>query len=228
MKVIVCDDEELCREEEVKLCKEYFVNKDLTADIISLPSGEALIAHTEKVDLIILDIEMNGINGIEVKDILVKQNRNSAIIYVTSHDELIKPAFGRNVYGFLSKPVCREEMYRILDVIYKDRVNLQLINFDNEWIRIIDIKYIFAEDKYCRIHMADTNYLIRSRITDWEQRLPSSDFIRIQKSCILNFKFVKKIAQEITMKDNVVLTYSRKKKELIKQKYNKYLIEHAW
>ncbi|HHV09327.1 MAG TPA: response regulator transcription factor [Clostridiales bacterium] len=229
MKIAICDDEEKYREIGRWLCSQYFLDKRISFEVIEFSSGEAVIEYTEKIDLIILDIEMQGMNGIEVKEILTKRNSNGAIIYVTNHEELMQPAFGKNVYGFLLKPIYEEELYQILDVVYKNRMEPRLIQVtDSVWVRSTEIRYIFAEDKYCRIYTMDTNYLIRSRISDWEGKLPGSDFIRVQKSCIVNFKFIRRIGQDIIMEDNTVLTYSRNKREVIKNNYNTYLIEHAW
>jgi len=229
LRIAICDDEKKYRDMGLMLCKKYFNNKKIPVEFISFSSGESVLAYTEKIDLILLDIEMKGIDGLEVKEILRKQNKNSSIIYITNHEELIKPAFGKNVYGFLTKPFHEDELYRILDVICKDRINQKLIQIDsNTWVKKSEIKYIKAEDKYCRFYTIDMEYLIRCRIRDMEDLLQGNDFHRIHRSYIINFKYVKKIAQKIMMDDNTVLPYSRNKKEQIINSYNAYLIDNAW
>lgn len=227
--IAVCDDEEKYRNIELELCKNYFKEKNISIEVRTFNSGENIIEYCEKIDIVLLDIEMQGVDGIKVKNEFVRQNKNSAIIYITSHEELIRHAFGKNVFGFLTKPISREELFKLLEVIYKDRINQNLLQIeDNVYIRYKDIKYILAEDKYCKIYTKDNEHLVRSKISDFERILASGDFIRIQRSCIINFRYIKCIKQTVIMEDNSIMKIGRNKKQFLKDSYNTYLINNAW
>jgi len=224
----ICDDEEKYRNTEIELCNQYFKEKNISVEIISFTSGEELLAYIGQIDIILLDIQMQGINGIEVKENLLKQKKNSSIIYVTNHEHLMRPAFGKNVYGFISKPIRQEELIKILHVICKERLDNRYIQVTDEIrIKLNELKYIKSEDKYCIFYVEDIKQLVRTKISDWENKLPD-DFIRINKSYIVNFEFIQYKNNKIILEDNTFLNIAREKKELFRINYNKYTMENAW
>jgi len=225
----ICDDEEKYRNTEIELCEQYFKEKNIPVEIISFASGEMLLEHIGQIDIILLDIEMQGINGIEVKENLLMQKKNSSIIYVTSHEDLMKPAFGKNVYGFISKPIVQEELIKILQVICKERLDNRYIQVTDEIrIKLNELKYIKSEDKYCVFYTEEDNKkLVRNKISDWENNLPNN-FIRINKSYIVNLKFVQYKKNKILLEDSTCLNIAREKKELFIKSYSKYTLDNAW
>lgn len=66
-----------------------------------------------------LDIEMGKISGIEVKDQLLEKNCETQIVFLTSHSECMKEAFGRNVVGFIEKKNITDELSVILKNIQR-------------------------------------------------------------------------------------------------------------
>lgn len=81
-------------------------------------SGEELLRDSSS-DVLLLDVEMPGMNGIAVKNFLQNQRAMTRILFVSSHEETITEAFGREVYGFLYKAVTyelfREKMQFLLE-----------------------------------------------------------------------------------------------------------------
>ena len=101
MRIGICDD---CEEDLISLkdiCNQYG-----HTDITLYHSGEELLAdpNSSKLELLFLDIEMDGQSGLEVKDILEHTNAFTFIVFCTSHTECMMDAFGQNVISFLSKP----------------------------------------------------------------------------------------------------------------------------
>ena len=105
MKIIICDD---CRseiEEIRKLCEDYSEKKGLEASIEELTDPMALLERNPlDADILILDVEMGDVSGIEIKDELAQRENGPLVIFVTSHPEAMSRAFNRNVIGFLLKP----------------------------------------------------------------------------------------------------------------------------
>ena len=101
MKIGICDDDPKTREQLNNLC-----HKLGYIDTYQFDSGEELLSSDicHSLTLVFLDIEMNGMTGIEVKNILEQKCPFTLIIFNTSHEEQIKDAFGRNVISFISKP----------------------------------------------------------------------------------------------------------------------------
>ena len=106
MRIAVCDDQVIYREELIKQCK-TILNENTYYGCFD--SGECLLHAEEEFDLLFLDIEMTGMDGIQVKDILEQKQSSMKIIFLTSHEERMIEAFGNHVIGFLKKPIQRME-----------------------------------------------------------------------------------------------------------------------
>lgn len=104
MRIGFCDD----RPEDRAAVAKVLAGLELAADMFD--TGEALQAAfwKEAYDLVLLDIEMPGINGYELAGVLKKQNISCEIIFITEHTELVLDAFAfkparRKYSGFLLK-----------------------------------------------------------------------------------------------------------------------------
>lgn len=178
----------------------------------------------EKPDILILDIEMEHIDGLKVRDLLEQTDNEVLIIFCTSHDEIMSKAYGRNVTDFIKKPVREEEIEKKL---------LHAINIINrrvKWIclntisgltkfKISDIVYGIAQGRYLKIYMLDgSEYFITDKgVSQLYEMLKDMNFARISRSIIINFENVNTIGDEIIMTDGVKLKSSRR----MKNKYKK-------
>ena len=104
LKIAVCDDEAVVRS--------ALINALETLDIVfkakEYSSGSELVMSDEEYDLIFLDIEMDGINGMETAEQLRKKGCKSNIVFLTSHTEFMQAAFRVRAFRFLEKPVDRK------------------------------------------------------------------------------------------------------------------------
>lgn len=80
-------------------------------DIVSFESGEALLADTGSKDIVFLDIEMAGLNGIYVGKALKEQNKNTIIFIITSYVEYLDDAMRFHVFRYLTKPLNPQRLY---------------------------------------------------------------------------------------------------------------------
>ena len=85
MRIIICDDDLLIIEQLQKYIKSYFESIHLKCpQLVSFTNGESLLADKGEKDIVFLDIEMPGMNGIYVGNELKKINKNVIIFIVTS------------------------------------------------------------------------------------------------------------------------------------------------
>ena len=106
MKIVICDDREFELEILRTMCEEYAAENSLEADIVC--TADAACIEAEQPDILILDIEMPQKSGIEIKNELAKGDR-PLIIFATAYFEFMKEAFGKNVIGYMQKPVKKFE-----------------------------------------------------------------------------------------------------------------------
>ena len=88
MRILICDDDPLIIEQLQKFIESFFKSNHIKCpELVSFTSGESLLADSEEKDLVFLDIEMPGMNGIYIGNELKKANKNVIIFVVTSYSE---------------------------------------------------------------------------------------------------------------------------------------------
>ena len=105
MIIGICDDEKIMREQVEKIRHKVTDGYDEEILVQTYSDGSAVLDGT--FDILILDIEMEDVDGISVKNIFQNRKRDTIIIFVTSHDEMMSQAFGVNVIGFVTKNIWR-------------------------------------------------------------------------------------------------------------------------
>ena len=113
MRIAICDDDILIIEQLKCYIKTFFESKNIKCpEITSFHSGESLLADKEDKDILFLDIEMSGINGIYVGKELKKANDRIIIFIVTSYPEYLDEAMRFHVFRYLSKPLDKQRFFR--------------------------------------------------------------------------------------------------------------------
>ena len=115
MRILICDDDTLIIEQLKKYIESYFESNHLKCpELVSFTSGEALLTDKGEKDIVFLDIEMPGLNGINTATELIKRNPSVLIIIVTSHLDYLDDAMKIHVFRYLTKPVEKKRLSRSL------------------------------------------------------------------------------------------------------------------
>lgn len=106
MRILICDDDPLMIEQLKAYCKEFFEKIHVKCpELVCFSDGESLLSDEGEKDLLFLDIEMPGMNGIYVGNELKKANSDIIIFIVTSYSEYLDEAMRFHVFRYLSKPL---------------------------------------------------------------------------------------------------------------------------
>lgn len=162
----------------------------------SAPDAYSKIVSHE-IDLLLLDIEMPGMSGIE----LVKSlgNKKPLIIFTTSQRDYAADAFDLNVVDFVTKPVTparflqsitkAKEIFHKTGMVKPGKEDEFIFIRDSNVVRRIklaDILYLEAMGDYVKIYLTTQTYSIHSTLKSVEDKLPSGTFIRVHRSFIIN------------------------------------------
>ena len=195
MRIAICDDEKSFLEDIIKHIDFFSKDNDIEMQKSVFTCGEELLAHKNKFDIAILDVEMNGIDGIKLGEQLRKINSHIILIYVTAHKQYLDDALNLNAVRFFEKPIDSKRFYRGLkDAI--DRIDSTTINFylkdgtTTERINAKDIVYIEIENRKSKVVTLDKTYHSAEHINFWSDNLISTIFVSPHKSYIINFNFV--------------------------------------
>lgn len=231
MRIAVCDDDETAVSFLRELIESYPKQK-LNADGYS--SGEDLLRTRNIYDLIFLDIDMKGIDGIETARRIRIHDRKVKIVYVTSYKEYAGKAFSVHAFGYLLKPVKQEKIWKqIEDALLwqeEEAPEVKQVEFTavEGLVRLpVDMIYYF-EYQNRRIYMKakDTTYEMRGKISDIAGRMEEYGFSVPHKSFVVNLYHVKNIkGYEILMMNGEWIPLSQKQAVQFKEKLSLYLAD---
>ena len=229
----ICDDEQKSIDITKKFCEEVSGELDIEFAFCIFASGEEVLKCDEEIDILMLDIEMSGMNGIETMHILEDMSNIRNILFVSGYSDYIHESFGIKTKGFVCKPIeysrLKKEIEKTILYIKKD-INKQFVEADvggkHMLIDTENIMYIQGEGRYVRLVTSTESYLVTENIKVWEEKLCGSSIHRVHKSYIVNYKFVQNIVgTEVVLKDDVKLSIGRKYYKLVKDQYREYIFE---
>lgn len=228
--VAVCDDDEYFRGKCRKMCEAFFKKRNQSVEILEFSSAEELMKNDSQLYIIFLDIEMPGLSGIEVKNMLNKTQPKAAIIYITNYSSYMSDAFGRNVYCFLEKPLKYQTFNSSVKKVIKDlTVQGDSMIINDKKILLSQIMYIKGEDKYVRfVIYGKAPEIVRGTMNEWEEKLEEKGFFRTHRSYIVNFLWVYSTEHKLTLKNKEIIPVSKKIKKVLKDKYHAFLNEMAY
>ncbi len=194
MKIAICDDNAIMRDDLKNRLMEYALSKNLIFLYSDFSNGDDLIASNRNFDLIFLDYKMEGINGLETARRLRKNSNNTAIIFLTSYPHVVFDTFEVNAYRFLLKPVDNAKLNAAMDDFLADLDDDKFIAIktdeDTKRIKIDDIIYAEASDKYCYIRTVDENILYKKTLSEFEKLLPADKFYRSHRTYLVGFRHI--------------------------------------
>ena len=227
MRIVICDDDRFFCNETKNYCLSYLKDKGLNCEILEFSSGEEVLAYEGTIDLLLLDIQMKEIDGITVKNKLRELKKDTKIIFLTSHREMMQDAFGGQVYSFLCKPIKKEPFYKAMDLVMKELNEdfvVDLICYDKKhYITGKDILYLKAEDKYTRVITNKKEFLDGRNMKEWEKLLEGYHFYRSHKSYIINLAHVNNYRDVIIMDNGHKVNVSRRNLKDFRDLYSNYM-----
>lgn len=235
MRIAVCDDESIFREEIIAFIENYYGKLDVTC--ISCENGNILLEKYEKgagIEAVFLDIEMPVLDGMETAKQLRKKGYEGPVIFLTSHTEMAMDGYEVTAFRFLAKPVQKEKLIQALQdlkLLLFEQKKL-VIRYEGEDIilAINNICYIEAMNNYVSIVLEDKEYMVRMKITDIENMLKkhTDTFIKVHRSYIVNLSHVvKHKGKEIYITGGQVLPLSRGMVKPFKEQLIKYVRNSA-
>lgn len=232
LRIVFCDDEP----NTVKYYENYLADLlkqrgvSYTADSFT-DSGKLLsLLYTGYTwDVYFLDIDMPMVNGLNLGKKIREVNPDAYLIYLSIHRELVFDTFENRAFRFLPKDEFHSRIEECVDSLLKDmkredQVQMLTLDSGGKLYRYgIDvIQYIKSTDKYVEITLQDgtTSEAIRYKITDLEEQLNAAGFIRVHRSYLVNYKYIRSIRPaQIVMDDGTVIPISRYRAEAIRQTF---------
>lgn len=225
----ICDDESLVRQHIKELCDGFFAERSLPYECIEFASGEEFLNYGDApIDLLFLDIELGGMNGIQVKKIIEQKENVWRIIFVTNYQEVVWEAFGFRTLTFLRKPVNATELKEWLEVALREmQKNISYgfpIDKGMSYVKLEDIYYFEAAGNYTYLFTKDGKLLVCENLKACQDKMSGTPILRIHKSYLINMQNVKNWeSEQVLLMNDVRFTLGRQYKKEARKTYLEFV-----
>ena len=197
----ICDDESKEIEYLKQLVQQWANKHSYSTSIDTFPSAEAFLfqyAEDKSYDILLLDIEMANMNGVQLAKTIRAENKEVQIIFITGFLEYISDGYDVDALHYLLKPISEEKFFSVLDrAVEKLKRNERILILDlgDESVRIplYEIQYLEVQRNYVTVH-GKNEYTIKSSLSELEKELDNM-FFRVGRSFIVNLRYVRRITK---------------------------------
>lgn len=234
IQIAVCDDEDIYLQKIFEYMKKFFSKNKIESNISLYKNGNMLIKSCMRnhFDIVMLDIDMPEINGIDTAEQIRKLNGNMLLVFITNMEHLVFESIKQSPYRFIRKQLFDTEMNEFLisiqrkfaadTIYYKSFLNGELIS-----VCIYDILYFESFGHKIFIHTADNIFRVCDTLENIAQKYMPLGFIRIHKSILVNYRYIFEISNKSVLLDNeVTLPVSRHRINDVKKSYLFFMREN--
>ncbi|QUH28450.1 LytR/AlgR family response regulator transcription factor [Vallitalea guaymasensis] len=236
--IAICDDNISDTEHIEKQLRQLESCLSINIDIQIFYSGESFCKSINKscpFDIVLMDIEMDGIDGIVAGEKLRADDENDRVllIYISSHENYYRRLFDVQPFSFMQKPIDANEFYdklnKAIEKIIKRRKNgksnILPISQKGKEILIPMNNILYLESKVRLIHLFTTDGMIiyYGTLSKEEKKLTQYEFVRTHQSYIVNLQYIKIVtSNNLTLINDMLIPISSNRKNLVKERYMEY------
>lgn len=228
MKIAICDDDEKDRSEMRRMTAEYMDLHNYHVRIDDFPTGEAFLERElSEYDLVIMDIFMGRLNGIETAKAILEKNPNTQIIFCSSSNAYAAESYDVSALRYFLKPVAREKLFATLDRYFHIHTTMRTLVFKRnrmeEYVYLTDILWIEADGHRCVIHTRSGEITTRTSFTQLCDQLRDADFIRPIRYALVSLAVVATVPSDVlTLTDGTTVPISRELRQEMRQAFTAY------
>jgi DNA-binding LytR/AlgR family response regulator len=203
LRVLVVDDERPALDElQFLLAQDDRIGEVVTCD----SATEALrTLHEREVDAVFLDIQMPGLTGLELAQVLKRFRTPPPVVFVTAHEAHAVDAFELRAVDYVLKPVREERLAEAVRRIIEgerppapvEEVQIPVeLGGVTRFVDRGDVTHVEAHGDYARLHTAAGSHLIRVPLTTLEEEWAGAGFVRIHRSLLVALGHVTEVRME--------------------------------
>lgn len=214
--IAVCDDSEADSACLSGLVRQWAEENHTAVQVDSFASAEAFLFHYEEnrtYDILLLDVEMGQLNGVELARKIRRENSTIQIVFVTGYSDYIADGYDVAALHYLVKPVDSRKLFTVLgrarDTLIRQERRL-LLNMSGETARIPlhEVRYIEVRGNYVTVH-AKEEYTLKTTLAAVEKQLDDS-FFRVGRSYIINLGYIRRVGRtQAELEDGTLIPLPR-------------------
>lgn len=234
MRIAICDDDEQERACLSRMITEYQLSREVSFDCLLFHNGTEFLCDLKggEYDLVLLDVLMPGVSGMQVAQELRELDKNVKIIFISSSPEFAIESYSVGAYHYLLKPVDADSFFRLLDrarselfmqaeqgFALKNREGVVGISFTRlEYVEVINKTVVF--------HLANgVVYETAAALADFEEMLLSRpEFLKTHRSYIINISYIETFSGNcVVTKSGYEIPVSRHRRNQVRDAYIHFL-----
>lgn len=197
----ICDDKPEDGRLAARLCAQWAARTGAEVELEIFPSAEAFLfryGERKDFDILLLDIEMSGMDGVELARTVRRDNEAVQIVFITGYADYIAEGYEVSALHYLMKPVNEEKFDRVLTrAVSRLARNEPFLTLElpGETVRVplLEIRYVDVQQNYVTVH-AREDYTFKRSLGEIEAALDRR-FYRVGRSCIVNLTCIRRVAR---------------------------------
>lgn len=228
MKICIVEDEAVWRNQITAAIEKYCMDKNISVQISAYGSGKDFMEHPD-VDLLFLDIELaDGEDGFGIAERLMDSKSPCKICFLTSHTEMARQGYRVNAFRYIDKKYL-EEIDEALECFFKTKIQERSICCKDVagicvTIHLSELLLVETSGRKLRYLMLDgSEYLCEGQISETAQGLAAFGFFYVQRSYIVNLKYIESVnSREIMLCNGLKVTIGRVRSGEFKKEFFKW------
>lgn len=231
LHIAVCDDEAADRIQIAGKAEKIMQEEELSCTVSSYESGSDLLAaiqHGERFHMLLLDVMMDELGGMELAAALRKMGEDTAIIFISTNQEMALRGYEVSAVRYLAKPVQSERLREAMLYCYRTFCEKKEIllptNKGQCRIPLLDIVYAEAMERMTKLVLKNRMETLNMKFSDLAGSLPGHQFILCHRSYLVNLDYVSYVRnRELELATGEVLPVSKYRHSALRQKLVDYL-----
>lgn len=219
MFIAVCEDESAIRDYEKKLITDWALQKNISVSVDCYTSAENFLFESEdklEYDLLLLDIQMGKMNGIDLAKTLRKRGFSGQLIFLTGVRDYAIEGYEVGAVRYILKPADEKNLPPVLDLVYEEYTKksqeyfLLQIGNDVTKLPLEKIIYLEADGHYVHLLGTETEQQWKTSFAQATQGLETKGFFCLRRGLLVNLRHVTRITRnECILSTNETLPVAR-------------------
>lgn len=230
IKIGICEDEKEIQDLIETYLQSILKSVNIDYEIKKYNLGEELLeSNLKEIDILLLDIQMGQINGMDTARKIREVDNKMEIIFITSLIDYVQEGYEVRAYRYLLKPIEEEELKKHVLTCIKEIENknsyILIKNKSNKYkICLEEIKYIEVQKKNMIIHTINKDFDVIYSLEKIEKDLKLDKFVRCHKSFLVNLSYVENIKLNTAiLESGEEVPVSRYRYKEVKERFLKFL-----
>lgn len=232
-RIAICEDEALFRREQEAICRGICDRLNIDYEITAFETGAAFLAayaDGDRYDLLLLDIVMDELNGMELARVMRRQGSDAAIVFITSNPGFAIEGYDVGALHYLMKPLDGQALGKVIAADYQRRFSRSYLflklGAQNLRLPLKEIICLETVGKHVKITTLDGELETATKLTELLEQVSNENFYRCHVGYVINLAHIKTLSRTLaTAVNGKTIPVSRSYQKKVQKAFLKQIWE---